>query len=390
MSLRGHEGSKLGVIVVLGTTQTLAWASTYYLPAILADRISDELGMSSTWFFAAFSASLVVSAMVGPRVGRTVDAIGGREVLAASNVIIAAGLAVLAFAHSQAMLWFAWLILGLGMGVGLYDTAFATLGRIYGTDARSAITGITLVAGFASTIGWPLTAWGASELGWRETCLAWSAAHLLLGLPLNYFLLPKPHNIAGPTESQAKPYVPIDRRMIVLGLAFAASWMVVAAMAVHLPRLLEAAGATSVQAVAAGALIGPAQVGARIVEASLLKGFHPMVSARLSVALHPIGAAVLAIFGAAAASGAFTVLHGAGSGILTIARGTVPLAMFGAENYGYRLGLISAPSRVAMAAAPLLFGILIERYGSGVLVFSSALSIAALVGLCTLRIKTGT
>ena len=299
MSLQERKGSKLGVIVVLGTTQTLAWASSYYLPAILADRISDELGISSTWFFAAFSGSLVISAMVGPRVGRTVDAIGGREVLAASNVIIAAGLAALAFAHSQAMLWFAWLILGVGMGVGLYDTAFATLGRIYGTDARSAITGITLIAGFASTVGWPLTAWGASELGWRETCLAWSAAHLLLGLPLNYFLLPKPSNIAGvhrkPRQSRT---FHIDRRMIVLGLAFAASWMVVAAMAVHLPRLLEAAGATSVQAVAAGALIGPAQVGARIVEASLLKRFHPMVSARLSVALHPIGAAVLAIFGA--------------------------------------------------------------------------------------------
>ena len=129
--------------------------------------------------------------MVGPRVGRTVDAIGGREVLAASNVIIAAGLAALAFAHSQTMLWLAWLILGVGMGVGLYDTAFATLGRIYGTDARSAITGITLIAGFASTVGWPLTAWGASELGWRETCLAWSAAHLVLGLPLNHFFLPK-------------------------------------------------------------------------------------------------------------------------------------------------------------------------------------------------------
>ena len=114
-----------------------------------------------------------------------------------------------------------------------------------------------------------------------------------------------------------------------------------------------------------------------------------MVSARLSVALHPIGAAILALFGASTASGPFTVLHGAGSGILTIARGTVPLAMFGAENYGYRLGLLGAPSRVAMAAAPLLFGILIERYGAGVLVFSSALSIAALVGLCTLRIKPG-
>jgi len=386
MSLQERKGSKLGVIVVLGTTQTLAWASSYYLPAILADRIASDLDIPSTWFFAAFSGALVISALVGPRVGRTVDAIGGREVLAASNIIIAAGLAALAFTHSQMMLWFAWLILGLGMGVGLYDTAFATLGRIYGTDARSAITGITLVAGFASTVGWPLTAWGASDLGWRETCLAWSAAHLLLGLPLNYFLLPKPTDAAAPTESQGKPHVPIDRRMIVLGLAFAASWMVVAAMAVHLPRLLEAAGATSVQAVAAGALIGPAQVGARVVEASLLKRFHPMVSARLSVALHPIGAAVLAWFGAAAASGAFTVLHGAGSGIVTIARGTVPLAMFGPENYGYRLGLLGAPSRVAMAAAPLLFGILIERYGAGVLVFSSGLSIAALAGLCTLRI----
>jgi hypothetical protein len=145
------------------------------------------------------------------------------------------------------------------------------------------------------------------------------------------------------------------------------------------------AGATAVQAVAAGALIGPAQVGARILEASLLKRFHPMVSARLSVALHPIGAAVLACFGAATASSSFAALHGAGSGILTIARGTVPLAMFGPENYGYRLGLLGAPSRVAMAAAPLLFGLLIERYGAGVLIFSSVLSLIALLGLCTLK-----
>jgi hypothetical protein len=230
-----------------------------------------------------------------------------------------------------------------------------------------------------------LTAWGATELGWRETCLAWSATNLLLGLPLNYFLLPKPTDVAAARQSEGKPHVPIGRTMIILGLAFAASWMVVAAMAVHLPRLLEAAGATSVQAVAAGALIGPAQVGARLLEASVLKHFHPMVSARLSVALHPIGAAVLALFGAAAAPGAFAVLHGAGSGILTIARGTVPLAMFGPENYGYRLGLLGAPSRVAMAAAPLLFGLLIERYGAGALVFSSALSLGALIGLCTLK-----
>jgi len=379
--------NRLAVILVLGTTQTLAWASTYYLPAILADQIARELGMSSTWFFAAFSAALVISALVGPRAGRTVDAIGGREVLAASNVIIAIGLTVLGAAHSEPMLWIAWLILGLGMGIGLYDTAFAALGRIYGLEARSAITGITLVAGFASTVGWPLTAWGAGSFGWRETCFAWAAAHIALGLPLN-LLLPKAVNLAALPEDSEKPRVPLDRPMIVLGLAFAASWMVVAAMAVHLPRLLEAAGATATQAVAAGALIGPSQVGARILEASLLKRFHPMISARLSVALHPIGASFVGLFGAGAAAAPFTVLHGAGSGILTIARGTVPLAMFGAKDYGYRLGILGAPSRVAMAAAPLLFGVLIELYGAGVLLFSSLLSIAALMGLCMLPVRS--
>jgi len=378
--------TRLAVILMLGTTQTLGWASSFYLPAILGDRIATELGMSSTWFFAAFSAALVVSALVGPRAGRTVDAVGGREVLAVSNLILAAGLAVLALAHSQPMLWLAWLILGLGMGIGLYDTAFAALGRIYGVEARSAITGITLLAGFASTVGWPLTAWGAGELGWRETCLAWAGAHIVVGLPLN-LLLPKSSRATIAEADVKKPHIPIDRPMLVLGFAFAASWTVVTAMAVHLPRLLEAAGASTVQAVAAGALIGPSQVAARILEASLMQRFHPMVSARLSVALHPLGATVLAAFGGVAASGLFTVLHGAGSGILTIARGTVPLAMFGSENYGYRLGLLGAPSRMAMAVAPLLFGILIDFYGVGALIFSSALSIAAFAGLCSLRIS---
>jgi predicted MFS family arabinose efflux permease len=379
------ERNRLAVILVLGTTQTLAWASSFYLPAILGDRIAQDLDMSSTWFFAAFSAALVVSALVGPRVGRTVDAIGGREVLAVSNVVLAAGLTILAFAHSQVMLWMAWIILGIGMGIGLYDTAFAALSRIYGAEARSAITGITLLAGFASTVGWPLTAWGASKLGWRETCLIWAATHIILGLPLN-LLLPKTSRFATAGDT-AKPHIPLDRPMIVLGLCFAASWTVVTAMAVHLPRLLEAVGASDVQAVAAGTLIGPSQVGARILEASFMRRFHPMVSARLSVVLHPIGAAVLGLFGAAAAAVPFTILHGAGGGILTIARGTVPLAIFGAENYGYRLGLLGVPTRVATAAAPLLFGILIDKFGAGVLVFSSALSVAAFIGLCSLPIE---
>src|SRR4029434_7911999 len=114
-------------------------------------------------------------------------------------------------------------------------------------------------------------------------------------LPLN-LLLPTTSSVTASAEDMGKPRIPIDRPMLVLGFAFAASWTVVTAMAVHLPRLLEAAGASTVQAVAAGALIGPSQVGARILEASLMKRFHPMWSARLSVTLHPMGAAVLALW----------------------------------------------------------------------------------------------
>jgi MFS family permease len=375
---------QLPIILALGTTQTLAWASSYYLPAILADPIGRDLGVSSNWIFGAFSASLVISAVLGPRIGRQIDLVGGRSVLSASNLTLAAGLALLGCSYSLAVLVAAWLLLGLGMGLGLYDAAFAALGRIYGDSARRAITGITLLAGFASTVGWPLTAWGLQTIGWRHTCFAWAAAHILIGLPINFFMLPAVKGARAAVAASTKPYIPIDRTMVLLAFAFAAAWSVTGAMAAHLPRILEAAGATSVQAVAAGALIGPSQVLARIVEASFLSRYHPLVSTRLACLTHPIGAAILALAGGGAAS-AFAIFHGAGNGILTIARGTLPLAIFGPQNYGYRLGIIGAPARMAQAVAPLAFGLLIDRMGSRILIVSSALSLAALAALCLLR-----
>jgi MFS family permease len=380
------------VVLVLGTTQTLAWASSYYIPAILADRIARDSGVSTTAYFAIFSGALLLSAVLGPRVGRWIDAHGGSGLLALSNIVLAAGLMAQGLAHGPLMLALSWLLLGVGMAMGLYDAGFATLGRIYGTQARRAITGITLIAGFASTVGWPLSAWGEATIGWRATCFSWAAAHLVIGLPLNRFLIPRPAAAATPTAPAARDgtaaaaaHVGWDRPMLLLAFAFAGAWMVVAGMAAHLPRMLEAAGASSVQAVAAGALIGPAQVGARLMEAGLLARFHPLVSARLAAVLHPIGATVLLVLGGPAAASAFAVLHGAGSGIMTIARGSVPLAIFGPENYGWRLGLIGAPARMAQAAAPLLFGVLIERLGAATLYVSSALCLAAFAAFFAVR-----
>lgn len=375
---------QLPIILALGTTQTLAWASSYYLPALLADPMARDLGISTNWIFGAFSASLVISAMLGPRIGRQIDLVGGRQVLSASNLTIAAGLVLLGFSQSVAVMAFAWLVLGIGMAMGLYDAAFAALGRIYGTRARGSITGITLMAGFASTVGWPLTAWGLAHFGWRETCFAWAAANILIGLPLNFVMLPAIKGAKQAAATAEKPHVPLDRTMILLAFVFAAVWTVTGAMAVHFPRILEATGATHVEAIAAGALIGPAQVVARILEASVLSRFHPLWSTRLACLTHPIGAAVVAIFGAPAAS-AFALLHGSGNGILTIARGTLPLSIFGPKDFGYRLGIIGAPARMAQAIAPLAFGLLIDIMGAKVLMVSSALSLSALAALFLIR-----
>jgi MFS family permease len=376
--------SRLATILILGSTQTLAWASTYYLPAILADPIARDTGTSTSWFYSLFSGALVISAVLGPRMGRMIDAGGGNRVLAGTNVLFAIGLGLLSQAHGVPMLAAAWLVLGVGMGFGLYDAAFAVLGRIYGTEARGAITGITLLAGFASTIGWPLTAWGAAEIGWRDTCIAWAAVHLLAALPLNYWCLPRPTVTAEDKKAMGKP-VPIDRTMALLAFAFAVAWVVTAGMAAHFPRILEAAGASPTQAITAGALIGPAQVGARMLEASFLARFHPLVSARLATLTHPLGAALILAVGGGMAPSAFAILHGSGNGILTIARGTVPLAIFGPENYGYRLGLLGMPARFLSALAPIGFDLLLTHMGRSILLVTSALSLSACAALLVLR-----
>jgi predicted MFS family arabinose efflux permease len=374
----------LRVVLALGTTQTLAWASSFYLPAILADAIGRDLGVSSTFVFGAFSASLLIAALLGPRVGRTIDKFGGRGVLALSNIVLALGLVLLAVSHSMTLMLLAWAVLGIGMSLGLYDAGFAALGRIYGAAARPAITGITLMAGFASTIGWPLTAFGLDAFGWRETCLAWALAHVVIGLPINWFLLPADAKL---DEAQsAKPRrIRFDRNMVLLSIAFALGWMVTGAMAAHFPRLMQSAGASAAEAVAAGALIGPAQVVARVIEATFFARYHPLLSARLASITHPVGAALLTVSAGPFAAALFAILHGSGNGILTIARGTVPLAIFGPANYGYRLGIIGAPSRVGQAAAPLLFGWFIDLWGAGALVVSSAMCLLVLAALLLVR-----
>jgi MFS family permease len=380
-----HARSRHLVIAALGIAQTLAWGSSYYLPAILADPIAADLGVARELVLAAFSMALLIAAFVGPWVGSAIDRRGGRNVLALSNLVLAAGLAMLAAANQPASLFGAWAILGVGMALGLYDAGFATLTSLYGRQARGPITGITLFAGFASTVSWPLTAALNDAFGWRETCLVWAALNLIIGLPLNRLLPKAGAALAHPSENgdAATPWKPY-REMLLLAFVFAAVWFVTGAMAAHLPRLLQLAGATPVEAVATAALMGPAQVAARLAELMIMRRIHPLVSARIATALHPLGAGALLLLGAAGAP-LFVILYGAGNGLLTIARGTVPLAVFGPHGYGRRTGLLSAPARAAQALAPLGFGFLIDRMGISVVFVSAGLCIAALGALMSLR-----
>jgi len=373
---------------MLGSAQTLAWASSYYLPAMLATPMARDLGVTAPTVFAAFSLALLVSAALGPFAGRAIDRWGGRPVLVGSNLVFALGLAGLGLAQGPTAMFAAWVLIGVGMACGLYEAAFAALVRLHGHESRNLITGITLIAGFASTVGWPLSTLLETQVGWRGACFVWAGLHLLLGVPLN-LALPRaapqapPPSVAAAAAPQEPERAGRRRAALILAFVFAVTWFVSTAMAAHLPRLLQAGGATLAAAVAIGALVGPAQVGGRLLEFGLLRHVHPLLSARLAALMHPVGATLLALLGAPLAA-LFAILHGAGNGILTIAKGTLPLVLFGPQGYGLRQGMLMVPARVAQASAPWLFGILLDRFGDGALWFSTALGLAAFAALLLL------
>jgi len=379
---------RASTVAALGVAQTLAWASSFYLPAILGAPMARDLGIAMPTVFAAFSAALLVSAVVGPWAGRLIDRWGGRPVLIGTNLVFALGLAALSQASGTATLFAAWLLIGVAMGSGLYEAAFSTLVRLYGRDSRNVITGITLIAGFASTVGWPLSLWLEASFGWRGACLAWAALHLLIGVPLNASLPRSAPSGAertsgdGAPDSGDEPVQP-QRVAPLLAFVFAATAFISTAMAAHLPALLQAGGASLAAAVAVGALVGPAQVAGRLAEFGVLRRVHPLLSARLAALMHPIGAGLLVIGGAPLAA-AFALLHGAGNGILTIAKGTLPLVMFGPAGYGHRQGMLMVPARLAQALAPWLFGLWLDALGAGALWVSAAIGVAAFAALLAL------
>ena len=351
------------VISALGVVEILAWGSSFYHPAVLAGPIAESTGWPLAWVVGGLALGLLVAALASPHVGAAIHRRGGRPVLALAALLLAAGLTTLALAPVLPVYLVGWLILGAGMGCGLYDPAFATLGRLYGAEARPAITTLTLWGGFASTVCWPLSAFLVAHVGWRGACLAYAGLHLGVTLPLVLLLVPKAPALPAAAEDRKASTGPLsvrERRAFVLfaGVLILGG-AIMSLVSVHLITLLQARGVALASAVSYGALIGPAQVGARIVEISFKGRHHPLWTLTAAFILVALGLSLLAL--GLPGVGLWLVLYGGGNGIYSIARGTVPLALFGPVRYPLVVGRLARPGLVAQALAPPIGAFVLTR-----------------------------
>lgn len=368
-------------IAALGLTQILAWGATYYLLAVLAGPIAADTGWPMAWVIGGLSLGLLVAGLISPRMGRAIQRHGGRPVLAASSVLLGLGLTALALSPNLVAYLASWTLLGIGMGTGLYDAAFATLGRAYGARARGAITSLTLIAGFSSTICWPLSAFLVEQYGWRAACLVYAAIHLSLSLTVHLALIPRPAEAVEDGTTAAEPDEAGRRRaskreLYVLALALTLLAVISAIMSVQLIALLEAQGLGLAAAVGLAALLGPSQVGARLVEMLFGRHYHPIWTLILASALVAAGLLLL-LLGLPPLPA--VILYGGGIGIAWIARGTVPLAIFGSRDYAARIGRLAFPSLIAQALSPSLGAVLFDTYGA-------AATVAVLLGAALLAL----
>ena len=352
------------VITALGIGQILAWGTSFYFPAVFAEPIVAETGWSLGYVVAGTSLGLLVAGLISPQVGRIIDKRGGRPVLLASSLFYAAGLAGIGAAPALPVYLAAWVLIGLGMGTGLYDAVFAALGRMYGSEARTPITNLTLFGGFASTVCWPLSAFMIEHAGWRAACFVYAGLHLFLVLPLQMAVVraaPGTGTASASEQHDAGKASPIHNEMLIFALL--AAVLSIAAgigsiVVVHLLIFLQARGLDFAVAVSLGTLFGPAQVGARVVERLFGSHYHPVWTMIASCTL--MAAGLLMLYGAVPALLIVILLYGAGYGISWIGRGTLPLALFGPVRFPRLMGKLAFPSLIIQALAPSAGALLIE------------------------------
>ena len=349
------------IVSALGLVMVFTWGSTYYLLAILADPIASDTSWSIKSVTGALSIGLFTAGITSPLIGRKIQNGSGRLILSIGCFLICIGLCILGTAQNIWVFWFGWVVLGFGMAAGLYDPAFATLGRLYGKEARRAIGLVTLIGGFASTACWPLSALMLEVWGWRGTVFTYAAIHAFICFPIILFLIPTPFDDTNQnnhqkalkgtsfTADETKSFLTFAFIQIIHGL-------IIVNISALIFTYLLAQGLTLAAAVAIGALMGPAQVAARLVELANKERHHPMWTLSISVTMVTAGLVLLALNNGFAALA--IILFGIGNGLFSISRGSLPLALYGEERYPSIIGGLARPWLMAQSCAPIL-GILL-------------------------------
>ncbi|HLL26996.1 MAG TPA: MFS transporter [Xanthobacteraceae bacterium] len=384
--------SRWRAIPILGVCQILAWGAIYYTPVLVVPLIAAERGWSLTLAMGGFSVGLFAAGLSSPFVGVMIDRHGGHRVMPLGALLGAAGLLAITYAADPVLYFAVWIALGAAMAASLYDPAFATLARIFGADARRAITLLTFIGGFASTVSWPATHFLIEAIGWRGTYVAYAVLLALVSAPLLAFALPREHAAAeippeGRVRARSKHLPARGVAFLLVAVAFALYAFIPSALSAHMLAIFTRAGIASAAVVAIGALFGPAQVTARLLEFTFARKQHPLVIARFAVGLLIAACGMLLFLGVSVlAAASFAILFGLTNGLMTIARGTVPLALFGPTGYGRLLGRIARPALVMQSVGPLVLAFVAERFSDPATIgLIAAFALAALACFAAIR-----
>jgi MFS family permease len=379
-------------VLVLGVTQIITWGAIYYTPVLIVPLIAKEHGWSMALAMGGFSFGLLATGLVSPYVGRTIDRVGGHVVMGIGSLIGAAGLALITVATHPFAYMAVWIVLGVAMAANLYDSAFATLGRIFGAAARRPITALTLAGGFASTVSWPATHFLIESVGWQKTYLIYAAILAVVAAPLHAFALPRHRAKTEPpvvaSDGARAAVLPANgAAFLLVAAAFTAYAFVPSGLAAHLLAIFNREGIDPTTVVWIGALFGPAQVGARLIEFAFGRNVHPLWVARIALTFLLCGFLLLALAGfAVTTAAAFALMFGGANGLITITRGAVPLALFGSHGYGRLIGRLAGPFQIMQAAAPLVMAFVVERF-SDPLALALAAMFAGVALICFVSIR---
>ncbi|MFT4183276.1 MAG: MFS transporter [Rhizobium sp.] len=378
-------------VLCLALSQLIAWGVTYYLIGVFDKQMAADLGWSSETIHGGFAIGLLAMGLISSPAGRLIDRLGGRRVMIAGALLTATGCFLLALCETLAGYYVAWICLGIAMRCTLYDAAFAALARIGGPAARRPMSQITLLGGLASTSFWPIGHALGVAFGWRGAVVTYGVIALLT-IPL-YLAIPERRAASAAETVTQSPALANQRRdIIVFGGLYALltglANFLNAGMSAHMIGILTGLGLAASAAVWIAASRGVGQSLARLCEVLFGRDTDPLTLNLFASLLLPI-AFVAGLFSASSVIAAivFAALYGVGNGLLTITRGTLPLMLFDPRSYGTVVGRLIVPSFVLSAAAPVIYAVVIDRYGqAGALYLSAAISAVAVIAATMLRL----